>query len=92
MRGGTGLLPCEDSPASSGQGVIGEEADMRVRPYHSARSTAAHLYHEDDECPAGRQLAWFDKVDGTEGCEPCPVCASAATPCPEHAAAAAPAR
>lgn len=57
---------------------------MRVRPYHSARSNAAHVYHEDDDCPAGKQLAWFDKVDGTEGCEPCEVCTPAGTLCPDH--------
>jgi hypothetical protein len=85
------LLACEDGPGSSGQGVIGKEADMRVRPYHSARSTAAHLFHEDDDCPGGRQLAWFDKVDGTEGCEPCPVCVRTVAACPEHPAAVSPA-
>lgn len=57
---------------------------MRVRPYHSARSTAAHVYHEDDDCPAGRNLPWFDKVEGSEDCEPCPQCVRTAAVCPDH--------
>ncbi|UZN03970.1 hypothetical protein [Cellulomonas sp. S1-8] len=63
---------------------------MHVRPYHSARSGAPHVFHEDDDCPAGGRLAWFDKVDGKEDREPCPQCVTA-TARTEHAGAAAPA-
>ena len=70
------LLACQHSP-QVGQRRLGKEADMRVRPYHSARSTAEPVYHEDDDCPTGRDLAWYDKVDGDEGCRPCPQCVRA---------------
>ncbi len=56
---------------------------MHVRPYHSARSNAPHVFHEDDDCPSGRSLAWYDKVEGSDGCEPCPQCVRTAV-CPEH--------
>ncbi|MBO3095681.1 hypothetical protein [Cellulomonas dongxiuzhuiae] len=61
---------------------------MRVRPYHSARSTAVHVYHEDDDCPAGRAVPWFDKVEGRRDCEPCPQCVGAVTSCLDRSAAA----
>ncbi|MCC2336305.1 hypothetical protein [Cellulomonas wangsupingiae] len=57
---------------------------MRVRPYHSARSTAAHIFHEDDDCPVGRNLAWFDKIEGREDCEPCPQCVRTAATRADH--------
>jgi hypothetical protein len=49
----------------------------RVTPYHSARPETQgerNVYHNDDECPRGKEITSADKRQGTDERPLCKVC------------------
>ena len=47
---------------------------MKVKAYHSAHPADEQVYHDDDECPAGRDIPWWNKRPGTDERQRCPHC------------------
>ena len=49
---------------------------MKVAPYHSANPDDPDVYHDDDACPAGTQIAPQHWAAGTNNAPRCDVCAA----------------
>ncbi len=47
---------------------------MKVKAYHSAHPADTPVYHDDDECPAGRDIPWWNRRPGTDERPLCPRC------------------
>lgn len=47
---------------------------MKVKAYYSAHPADPHVYHDDDECPAGRDIPWWNKRPGTDSRARCQHC------------------
>jgi hypothetical protein len=49
----------------------------RVAPYHTVRPETGgerNVYHNDDECPRGKEITQQDWQSGTDGRPLCKVC------------------
>ena len=61
---------------------------MRVKAYYSAHPADPAVFHDDDECPAGRDIPWWNRRPGTDErprCEHCTQIAAERTPKPATA-------
>lgn len=52
---------------------------MKVKAYHSAHPADQQVYHDDDECPAGRDIPWWNRRPGADDLPRCPQCIEIAT-------------
>jgi hypothetical protein len=46
----------------------------RVAPYHSSNPKDPDVYHDDDQCPTGKQIPTHNKRSGTNGYRRCKQC------------------
>lgn len=49
---------------------------MKVKAYHSAHPSDPQVYHDDDECPAGSEIPWWNKQMGSDQRPRCEHCVS----------------
>ena len=47
-----------------------------IRPFHTEnlKYMGRWTYHDDNECPEGRKISPFDRLDGDGGKAKCPIC------------------
>lgn len=48
---------------------------MQIRPFHAVHYTSLAVWHDNDDCPAGRSAGPGCRLPGTEGRPRCPYCA-----------------
>lgn len=46
----------------------------KVNPYHSSNPSDPDVYHDNDDCPAGKQIPSYNRVPGTGGYRRCQRC------------------
>jgi hypothetical protein len=46
----------------------------RVNPYHSTNISDPHVYHDDSNCPVGKQIPPRNRASGTNGYRRCQRC------------------
>lgn len=51
---------------------------MKTNPYFSTNTDEAAVYHNQRECPTGKQIPKERKKFGTNGYKPCKECAAIA--------------
>lgn len=57
---------------------------MKVKAYHSAHPADPQVYHDDDECAAGRDIPWWNKRSGTDDRPRCQHCVEIAAHRPAY--------
>ncbi len=48
---------------------------MKVDAFHSSNPSDPDVYHDQSECPTGKQIPAYNKVKGTGGYRKCKWCA-----------------
>jgi len=46
----------------------------KIPPWHSARVSDREVYHDNDKCPEGNQIAIYNHIPGTGGRKHCEQC------------------
>ena len=47
---------------------------MKVQPYYSSNASDPDVYHDQNDCPTGKQIPAHNKLSGTNGYRRCKQC------------------
>ena len=48
---------------------------MKTSPFHSSNQSDPDVYHDNSECPTGKQIPQHNRLSGTGGNRKCKWCA-----------------